>query len=317
MKVLYLIRDPFIEEYPQLINEAKQLNAEVKFVNSDNGIDKQELLNEVRDVDIIVVAIVKIDKEVIDSAPNLKYIIKFGAGYDNIDVAYAHQKGIKVSNAPGQNAESAADLGFALMLTAARNIPQKDAEIKRSHWELSMGSEVYHKRLGIIGFGSIGQALAKRAQGFDMKISAYGNYKDYDAAKKFGVEFVELKQLLASSDYIVLSTSLKNHNRHLINKETISLMKPNVFVINISRGGLINEEDLVKALKEKRIKGAALDVFQEEPSFSELSKLKNVIATPHIGGATFEAVARINKITIKNIQRFLTDEPLEFVVSSK
>ncbi|WP_433958103.1 phosphoglycerate dehydrogenase [Cytobacillus horneckiae] len=317
MKVLYLIRDPFIEEYPQLIDEAKQLNAEVKFVNSDNGIDKQELLNEVRDVDIIVVAIVKIDKEVIDSAPNLKYIIKFGAGYDNIDVAYANQKGIKVSNAPGQNAESAADLGFALMLTAARNIPQKDAEIKRSHWGLSMGSEVYHKPLGIIGFGSIGQALAKRAQGFDMKISAYGNYKDYDAAKKFGVEFVELKQLLASSDYIVLSTSLKNHNRHLINKETISLMKPNVFVINISRGGLINEEDLVKALKEKRIKGAALDVFQEEPSFSELSKLKNVIATPHIGGATFEAVARINRITIKNIQRFLTDEPLEFVVSSK
>lgn len=317
MKVLYLIRDPFIEEYPQLIDEAKQLNAEVKFVNSDNGIEKRELLNEVRDVDIIVVAIVKIDKEVIDSAPNLKYIIKFGAGYDNIDVAYANQKGIKVSNAPGQNAESAADLGFALMLTAARNIPQKDAEIKRSQWGLSMGSEVYHKRLGIIGFGSIGQALAKRAQGFDMKISAYGNYKDYDAAKKFGVEFVELKQLLASSDYIVLSTSLKNHNRHLINKETISLMKPNVFVINISRGGLINEEDLVKALKEKRIKGAALDVFQEEPSFSELSKLKNVIATPHIGGATFEAVARINKITIKNIQRFLTDEPLEFVVSSK
>ncbi|MDQ0268430.1 phosphoglycerate dehydrogenase [Cytobacillus purgationiresistens] len=317
MKALFLIRDPFVEKYPELIQNARNLALDVKVINSDRGMNKQTLFEEVKDVDIIVVAIVKIDKEVIDAAPNLKYIIKFGAGYDNIDVDYAQEKNIVVSNAPGQNAQSAADLGFALMLTAARSIPMKDHEIKSSHWELSMGYEVYNKRLGIIGFGSIGQAIAKRAAGFDMVVSAYGNYKDYKAAKRYDVKFVELCDLLATSDFIIISTSLTEQNRDMINRETLSLMKSSAFLINISRGGLINEQDLIAALNEGEIKGAALDVFKDEPSINNLSKLPNVVATPHIGGATYEAVANISKITISNIAKFINNEELEYMVSKK
>ncbi|MEK4969906.1 phosphoglycerate dehydrogenase [Cytobacillus sp. FSL R7-0696] len=315
MKVLYLIRDPFIEEYPTIIEDAKQLNAEVKFVHSDSGLTKSQLLKEVEEVDIIVVAIVKIDQEVIDHAPNLKYIIKFGAGYDNIDVSYAEKKGIVVTNAPGENAHSAADLGFSLLLSISRQIAQKDQEMKTGKWQLSMGNEVYGKKLGIIGFGAIGQAIAKRASGFDMSVIAFGHYRNEEKAKGLNVTFTELDDLLSTADYIILSTSLSEKNRHLINEKTLAKMKPSAFLINISRGGLVNEVDLLAALKNHVIKGAALDVFEKEPSITELSKQANVIATPHIGGATFEAVQRINQLTLKNIQRFINDEQLEHLVS--
>lgn len=317
VKILFMIRDAFIDANPKLIEDAEALGAEVKVLYTDNGIAKEELLKQVADVDIIVVAVVKIDREVIEAAPHLKYIIKFGAGYDNIDVVYADQKGIHVTNAPGQNAQSVADHAFGLLLTAARTIPQKDQEIKNEHWELSMGYEVYGKRLGIIGFGSIGKAIAKRAFGFDMETIAFGNYKDYTAAEKLHVRFVDLQELFLTSDVIIICTSLTDRNRKMVNKETLGLMKSTAFIINISRGGLIDEEALMEALKQNRIKGAALDVFVTEPPQNELAKLANVVATPHIGGATYEAIEKIGKITIDNISKFLANEELEFVVTPK
>ncbi|WP_077211638.1 phosphoglycerate dehydrogenase [Bacillus dakarensis] len=317
MKILFMLRDAFYDANPKLIHDAKLLGAQVKFLYTDHGIDKKELIEQVKDVDIIVVAVVKIDQEVIDAAPQLKYIIKYGAGYDNIDVEYAFQKGIPVTNAPGQNAESVADHAFGLMLTAARKIPQKHQEIKADHWELSMGNEIYRKRLGIIGFGSIGQAIARRAAGFNMETICYGNYKDFDAAAKWNVSFVDLNELFSSSDFIIISTSLSENNRKMVNKETLSLMKPTAFIINISRGGLIDEGDLVHALKENKIRGAALDVFEKEPPTGELAKLPNVIATPHIGGATFEAIERIGDITITNIKKFMDHKELKHVIAPK
>lgn len=317
MKILFMLRDAFINANPALLEEAKSLGAEVKVLFTDKGIKKEELLLQVADVDIIVVAVVKIDREVIDAASHLKYIIKYGAGYDNIDVDYAFQKGIHVTNAPGQNAESVADLAFGFVLSVARNIPQKDQEIKTNSWELSMGNEVLGKRLGIIGYGTIGKAIAKRAAGFDMEIIAFGNYKDYEAAKKWNVSFVELHELFSSSDFIIICTSLTEHNRKMVNKETLKLMKTSAFLINISRGGLINEEDLMEALKQNKIKGAALDVFENEPPTNDLAKLHNVIATPHIGGATYESIVRIGQITIRNIHKFLANDQLDFMVTPK
>ncbi|WP_338452355.1 phosphoglycerate dehydrogenase [Niallia oryzisoli] len=315
MKILFMIRDPFMNAYPKLIEEAKAIAEQVKVLCTDNGISKEELLKEVRDVAIIVVAIVKIDREVIDAAPQLKYIIKFGAGYDNIDVEYAYQKGIPVTNAPGLNAESVADHAFGLMLAASRNIPQKDQEIKSHHWELSVGHEIYGKQLGIVGFGSIGKAIAKRAVGFDMEILAFGHYKDLDAAQKWNVTFVEKEELFAACDYIIICTSLTDQNRKMVNKGLLDLMKPTAFIINISRGGLINEEDLIQALKQQKIKGAALDVFALEPPKNELTLLPNVVATSHIGGSTYESIERIGILTIQNIKRFLVNEALEYVVT--
>jgi len=315
MKILFMIRDPFVDAYPKLIEDAKALADEVKVLYTDNGISKEDLMKEVKDVDIIVVAIVKIDKEVIDAAPCLKYIIKFGAGYDNIDVEYALKKGIPVTNAPGFNAESVADHAFGMMLSASRSIPQKDREIKSNHWELSVGHDIYEKTLGIVGFGSIGKAIAKRAAGFHMKTIAFGNYKDYEAAKKWDVTFVNKEELFQASDYVIISTSLTDQNRQMVNKELLNIMKPTAYIINISRGALINEEDLIEALKQQKIKGAALDVFETEPPHNELALLPNVVATSHVGGSTYESIQRIGNLTIRNITRFLANEPLEFVVT--
>ncbi|KAB2335661.1 phosphoglycerate dehydrogenase [Bacillus mesophilum] len=314
MNALILIRDAFVAAYPELIEETEKLCTNVTVMKTDDGVRKEDLLKEAAAADIIVVAVVKIDRDVIDAAKNLKYIIKFGAGYDNIDVAYAEEKGIIVSNAPGQNADSAADLAFGLMLASSRSISQKDAEVKARLWNNTLGNEVHNKKLGIVGFGSIGQAIAKRANGFSMDVMAYGNYQNEDAAAQLNVRFTDLDTLLTESDYVILSTSLTSINKHFINRDTLGRMKSSAFLINISRGGLINEVDLVEALKSGGIRGAALDVFEVEPPQNELSLLPNVIATPHIGGATYEAIVNISTITIDNIQRFIAEEELLFVV---
>lgn len=315
LKALLLLRDAFYEANPKFIKDVQRLGIEVEALyQTDNGIEKSELIKHLKDVDIIIVTVVKIDKEVIDAAPDLQYIIKYGAGYDNIDVTYAAEKGIPVTNAPGQNAPSAADLAFGLMLAAAREIPVKDTEIKSKHWELSVGFEVQKKTLGVIGFGAIGKTLAKRASGFDMNVVAFANHKDQGAAKSLNVTFVELKDLLAVSDFVVICTTINGHNREMINKETLCLMKPTAFLINVSRGGLVKEKDLIEALKTGQIEGAALDVFAEEPPTTALPYLSNLIATPHIGGATFEAIERTGNVTIENLKRFLADEQLEYLI---
>lgn len=313
MNILLMLREAFYDADSNLIEELKKIG-HVKILYTDKGIGKEELINEVKNIDIILVNVVKIDKEVMDAARNLKYIVKFGAGVDNIDVAYARQKGIRVTSAPGLNAEAVADHAFGLMLSAAREIPKKDKEVKSGYWETTMGYEIHKKKLGIIGFGSIGKALAKRAMGFDMETMAYGNYKDYELAKKLGVTFVERDQLFKEADYIIISTSLTATNKHLVNKETLALMKPTAFLINISRGGLVKEEDLIEALKSGKIKGAALDVFEKEPPVNELPLLENVVATPHVGGASYEAVSRISNVSIANIIKLMNGEDLEHEV---
>ncbi|RNF39084.1 phosphoglycerate dehydrogenase [Planococcus salinus] len=313
MKLLLMLRDPFYEANPGLMETLTEFG-EVRTLYTDEGIDKETLKKEVKDVDIILVAVVKIDKEIIDAAPKLKYVLKYGAGYDNIDVSYANQKGIRVTNAPGVNAQSAADHGFGLLLSAAREIPRKDKEMKNRQWELTMGFEIHNKKLGIIGFGAIGQALAKRAKGFDMETIVYGNYQNHAAAEALNAVFVEREYLFREADFIMVATSLSDRTRHLINKETLSWMKPTAILVNISRGPLVNEEELIEALRNRQIKGAALDVFEQEPVTNELPLLENVIATPHVGGATYESVARIGEVSVSNIRKFLKGEELDFEV---
>ncbi|WP_067727017.1 2-hydroxyacid dehydrogenase [Oceanobacillus damuensis] len=314
MKMLFMLRDAFIEANPKFLDDARSLG-EVKVLLTDQGIEKDALKKEVADINVIVVAVVKIDKEIIDAAVNLKYIMKFGSGYDNIDHIYARQKGIPVTNVPGQNSEAVADHAFGLMLSAARQITQKNQEIKSGHWELSMGHEIFQKRIGIIGFGNIGKAIARRANGFNMEINAFGNHKDYESAKKLNVRFVELEELLSTSDIIIVSTNLNEKTRKLINKETLGFMKSTAILINISRGGLVDEDALTEALKNNQISGAGLDVFIDEPTTSELATLPNVIATPHIGAATYEAIERIGDGAFENLKRFAAGKELKNLVN--
>lgn len=231
-------------------------------------------------------------------------------------MAYARQKGISVTNAPGQNASSVADLAFGLLLAGARSIPQTNAAVKNGFWKISMGYELDGKTLGLIGFGEIGKRIARRASGFNMNIMAYGTYKDYKSAKQLNVRFAELDDLLAKSDFVCISTSLRPETFHLMNEERLAKMKNTAFLINIARGEVIDENALIQALEQKKIRGAALDVFETEPPSARVTSLPNVICTSHIGGATFESIRRIEKITSENIGRFIGNEPLTFTVEA-
>lgn len=314
MNILLMVRTPFIEAVPDFVKNLNRLG-NVTILDTDNGIEKEKLKQAVREVEVIITAVVQIDKEIIDAAPNLKYIMKFGAGYDNIDFKYAREKGIPVTNTPGQNADAVADLAIGLMLATARNIPAKNEELRNGNWELSMGIEIFQKKLGIIGFGAIGQAIAQRATGFQMEVLTYGTFQDQTIADRLNVEFVDLNKLLNESDIVVVSTTLRKDNYQLINAKTLNEIKKDALFINVSRGALVDEDALYEALTNGKIKGAGLDVFVEEPSHHPLLTLPNTTVTPHIGAATNEAIKRTGSVALENVQRLKNDLPLLYVVN--
>ena len=246
-----------------------------------------------------------IDRDVLEAYSNLKIIANYGVGYDNVDVQAAKEKGIFVTIASGSNATSVAELSLGLMLSAARNIINVNNLTKAGKWSLFLGKELSHKTLGIIGLGKIGKELVKKVTGFDMKILVYDVFRDEDFANKWNVEYVDIDRLASESDFISLHLPFCKKNYHFIDYNFFYKMKKSAILINTARGKVVNENDLIKALKKKEIAGAALDVFENEPPsyLSSLFQLDNVVSTSLIGGSTLEAMIRIGTITLKNIER--------------
>ena len=304
MKFKILIADP-IEEI--CVNRLKKF-AEVKFLE-----DKSKLLEEIKDVDAIIVrSATKITKEVISRAERLKVIARAGVGVDNIDLNEATKRGIVVINAPDASSVSVAEHTIGLMLALARNLIYANNSLKNKKWEKKKlkGIELRGKTLGIIGLGRIGSQVAKRAKAFEMRVIAYDPYVTKEYANKLGVELVDFETLLKESDFITIHVPLTEKTKNMITKKEIEKMKDGVFIINCARGGIINENDLYEALKNGKVAGAALDVFEKEPPFdSPLLKLDNVIVTPHIGGNTKEAQKLACLMICEDIERILNGEP--------
>jgi Phosphoglycerate dehydrogenase and related dehydrogenases len=315
MNVLFCVGKSYFPIYPSMVSRLEAIGAHVTCLMYDQSRDKQNIVRAIGDATVYITAVAPADREVIDAAPGLKYILKTGTGLDNVDIDYATEKGILVSNAPGENATSVAELAIGLMVAISRQIPQLDRQTKEGTWFHSNGFELHGKTLGIIGFGTIGQKIAKIAGAFGMNRIAYGAYRDDEAAARLETKFVALEQLLAESDYLMISTSLKKSNYHLINAAALKQMKPSAFLINISRGALTDEQALFDTLRKREIGGAALDVFEQEPPDEPLPCLDNLITTPHIGGTTEESVERVAKVTIDNIRRFMTGEPLNHLAN--
>lgn len=234
----------------------------------------------------------KFTKEIIEHGNNLKVIGRAGVGLDNVDLEAATKKGIIVMNSPGGNTISTCEHAFAMMLAVARNIPIAHISLKNKLWERSKfkGTELYSKTLGIIGLGRIGKEIAKRAQAFGMEIIAVDPFVSKEVAEKLGIKIVELSELLKISDFITIHTPVTDETKKMISEEALSLMKPKAFLINCARGEIIDEDALYQALKNKKIAGAALDVFSKEPPFDlKLLELENIIVTPHLGASTEEA----------------------------
>ena len=241
---------------------------------------------------IVIRSGTKLTSDVIEKGDNLKVIGRAGVGLDNVDIEAATKKGIIVMNAPGGNTISTCEQTFALMLAVARNIPFAHISLKEKKWERSKfkGTELYSKVLGVVGLGRIGKEVVKRAIVFGMEVLVYDPFISEDVAEKIGVKLASLKEIWKKGDFITVHTPLTEETKGLISDKEFSQMKPSAFVINCARGGIVDEEALYEALKSKKIAGAALDVYSQEPPFeSKLLDLENLIVTPHLGASTEEA----------------------------
>lgn len=255
------------------------------------GRTEDELIEVFREMDGAIVASDRLTARVIRAANHLKVISRTGVGYDEIDVKAATERGIAVCNTPGVNRHAVADLTLAFILCCARKLAQNLAEIRRGKWKRHEGIDLMGKTLGIVGLGTIGKEVARRAHAFGMRILACDPVQDFPFAEAHGITYAPLEDLLRQADFVSLHLFLNDTSRHLIHHERLALMKPTAFLINTARGGLVDTVALCQALMEKRIAGAALDVIEEEPLYTEnpLLKFENVYLSPHVGGTTADA----------------------------
>lgn len=273
------------------------------------GLPAAELRARLAESDALVVrSATGVTAEVIGAAPRLKVIGRAGIGVDNIDVDAATERGIVVLNTPDANATTTAELAVAHLFSLSRHLPQADRSVRRGEWQRSrfMGQEIAGKTLGIIGFGTIGRIVADRALGLRMRVTAYDPFVTREAFAQAGVEPLELDALLEAADYVTLHCPLLAKTRNLIDTARLARMKPQAFLINCARGGLVDEEALCEALRSGRIAGAALDVYsQEPPSESPLLGLDNVLFTPHLGASTHEAQVAVSREIARQVAAFL------------
>jgi len=284
------------------------------------GPKPEELISIIGDYEALVVrSQTQVTADVIAAGGKLQVIARAGAGIDNIDVDEATQRGIVVVNAPTGNTISAAEHTIALMLSLARHIPQANAILRSGLWQRSdfMGTEVRNKTLGIIGLGNVGSEVAKRARGLQMKLLAYDPFISVDHANKLQVELVSLEQVLQESDFITLHLTLTSSTDKIIGAKELAKVKPTVRIINTARGRLIDEKALAKAVKEKRVAGAAIDVFSSEPTTeSVLFESDNIIVTPHLGASTTEAQAGAAKDVAEQIIDVFKGQPARYSVNA-
>jgi len=259
----------------------------------DLGKDKDALLAAIPQYDGLAIrSATKVTEKILAAATNLKVIARAGIGVDNVDIPAASKKGVIVMNTPFGNSITTAEHAIAMMFAVARQIPEANASTQAGKWEKSrfMGVELTNKTLGVIGAGNIGSIVCERAHGLKMKVIAYDPFLTDERAVQIGVTKVELDELFARADFITLHVPLTDKTRNILSKEALTKVKPSVRIINCARGGLIDEAALAEALKEGRVAGAALDVFEVEPAKdSPLFGLANVVCTPHLGASTSEA----------------------------
>ena len=280
-------------------------------VDNNPGLAPDELKAIIGDYDGLVIrSATKVTAELLEAADKLKVVGRAGIGLDNVDIPAASQKGIVVMNAPDGNATTAAEHAISMMMSLARNIPQATASMKAGKWEkkLFMGREVTGKTLGIVGIGRIGSIAASRAQGLKMKVIAYDPHMPRELVEKMGIELVELEELARRSDFISVHVPLTKETHHLLDVDFFGHMKSDAMFIDCARGGVVDEDALYSALKEGQIAGAALDVFEKEPTSLEttpLLGLKNFICTPHLGASTSEAQDNVASVIAEQMADYL------------
>lgn len=303
-------------DIPEIAKETLRNNGfKIDVYKKDNPISQSDLINGCRNADAVISLLTdKIDKKVIDQLKKCKVIANYAVGYNNIDVEYAKQKGIVVTNTPDALTDATADLAVTLILACARHVVEGDKMVRKNKFtgwkpKLLRGIELRGKTVGIVGAGRIGQETGKRIKGFGTKIVYYSKSHKPEFEAATGARMVTLSRLLRSSDIISLHLPLNEKTYHLIDKKKLSLIKSDAILVNTSRGEIVDEKELIKMLKAGKIFSAGFDVYENEPNVNkELYKLKNVVLLPHIGSATFEARDKMAKLAADNVIRVLSDK---------
>jgi glyoxylate reductase len=293
--------------YPEAIEYLKQ-HAEVDYAESDDGLTAQELLERIRGKAAVVSQLTdKFTAPVLDQLAGVRVIANVAVGFDNIDVPAATARGILVTNTPGVLTDTTADFAFALLMAAARRVVEGHQFVHSGKWtkwriDLLVGQDVHHRTLGIFGMGRIGQALARRGRGFDMRILYHDAVRAPEAVEReLAAEFVSAERLLREADFVSLHVPLLAQTRHMIGAEQFRLMKPTAILVNTSRGPVVDEAALADALEKRVIAGAGIDVFENEPQVHPtLLKLENVVLAPHIASASVDTRKKMSMMAAEN-----------------
>ena len=298
---------------PTLKTELENQVESVIYNTTGKPLSSEQLRQLLPGVDGYIAGLDQIDKDALQTADHLKVISRYGVGVDQVDLETAKQKGIVVTNTPGANSSSVAELTLSLMLVLARKIIDANGAVRNGEWPRYAGVSLEGKTIGIIGLGAIGKEVAKRLAGFGCRILAYDPYINNAAAISDSVELVGFEDLITASDFISLHVPLLAETRNLIQKDILAKMKKGAFLINTSRGEVVNEADLCEALQSGWLKGAALDAFSEEPPSKEnpLLSLPNVITTPHLGAHTDGATSNMGWMAMRDCLAVIKgEEPL-------
>ncbi|MGY5881996.1 MAG: hydroxyacid dehydrogenase [Candidatus Thorarchaeota archaeon] len=294
-----LVADPIADSAVAKL-EAAGLEIVTRNYDTDGPIEEQ-----IKGFDCVIVrSATKITKEVIDASDKLKLVVRAGVGLDNVDKAAAEAKGVVVQNTPEAPTVSVAEMVFSLMFSLARNITQADSSMKDERWEKKKlkGTELWNKTIGIVGFGRIGQEVGRRSKAFDMEVLSYGGRNIDVASKEVGAKKSDLKTIFEQSDYISLHVPLVPETKGMIGEKEFKMMKKTAFLINTARGGVVDEKALLDALNNGEIAGAALDVFENEPTVDwQLVKHPKLVATPHLASSTGEAQVRVGDLTVQKV----------------
>jgi len=308
--VIYVTR-----KLPQKALDMISAECEMKVNPYDRVMTRKELEEAIKDIDGLLCLLTdRIDADLLDLNPELKVIANYAVGFNNIDIKACKERGILVSNTPGVLTETTADLAWSLLMAITRRVVEADQYTRAGKYKgwgpmLLLGGDIYGKTLGIIGMGRIGQAVAKRASGFDMKVIYYDNFRTEEEDQ--GMEYREFEDLLQEADFVSIHVPLIAETKHMIGEREFKLMKDTAYLINTARGPIVDEKALIKALKNGEIAGAGLDVYENEPELTPgLAELKNVVLTPHIASASIDTRTKMAVIAAQNLLAGLKGEEM-------
>lgn len=321
------MKKPYVFITRKVPEEALQILSKVAEISmwpeEEVTVPRKKLLEEAKRADALYTMLSdQIDEELLNAAPNLKVVANLAVGFDNIDVDYATKKGIMICNTPDVLTDTTADLTFALLMATARRIVECAEYVKRGKWKnwgplLLAGADIHHKTIGIVGMGRIGQTVAKRATGFEMEILYHNRSRNEVAETELAAKYCSFEELIEKSDFVVCLAPLTRQTKRMFNEAIFKKMKKSAIFVNASRGGLVDEQALYEALKNREIAAAGLDVFCNEPIGADhpLLTLDNVVAIPHIGSASVETRMAMARLASTNIANVLQNKRPEALVN--